>query len=51
VDEESFADKARFYFSRPDLCRKITERASALVHAEHSWRQRALTVTKDLAAL
>jgi hypothetical protein len=51
VDEESFADKARFYLGRPDLRRKISDNASQRVHAEHSWRHRALTVTKDLAAL
>jgi hypothetical protein len=51
VDEESFADKASFYLSRPDLCRKIADNASQLVHAEHTWRHRALTVTRDLASL
>lgn len=51
VDEESFTDKARFYLERADLRRKIADNAAQRVHAEHSWRQRALTVTKDLAAL
>jgi len=51
VDEESFSDKASFYLSRPDICQKIGQCASDLVHSKHSWRQRALTVTNDLAAL
>jgi len=51
VDTESFSDKADFYLRHPKLRQKIAQSASALVHAKHSWRQRASTVIKDLAAL
>jgi hypothetical protein len=46
-----FAEKARYYLARPNLCDKLRQSARAQVSESHTWRHRALKLAQDLRRL